>query len=78
MPILRQHHMVEVLREPVDNGHDRIAIGHGQRATRAEIILHIDDQQHVIRFYLHVGLTFKSRCATKHAACAGRRSPKAR
>ena len=39
--------MREVPREAVDRRHDRVAIGHGERAAGAEIVLHIDHQQDV-------------------------------
>jgi len=37
--------MVEALDKPVDDGDHRVALGDGQRATRAEIVLHIDKNQ---------------------------------
>src|SRR5471032_204644 len=47
VPVLGQYRMREPVAEPVDGRHDRVAAWHGQRPARAEIVLHIDDQQHV-------------------------------
>jgi hypothetical protein len=48
MPVLGQHHMIESFGEAIDNWHHGIAIGNGKRATRAEIVLHVDYQQQII------------------------------
>jgi hypothetical protein len=48
MPILRQHNMLEFNRKVMNRLNHRIAIAHRQRPARAEIILHIDDNQHVV------------------------------
>jgi hypothetical protein len=54
MPILRQYDVCELRHQPADDRHDSVAIGHGERAPWTEIILHIDDQQHIfVRAYLH-------------------------
>ena len=54
MPILRQRHMVELLGKPIDDRHDRIALGDRKRAAGAEIILHVDNEQQVLVLsYLH-------------------------
>ena len=45
MPVLGQHHMLEALGQPIDDRHDIIAVGNGQPAVAAEIVLHVDDQQ---------------------------------
>src|SRR5205823_7872088 len=47
VPILRQDDVRKAPREIVDDGNDRVAIGHGERAARQEIILHIDDQKNI-------------------------------
>src|SRR5579872_4427767 len=48
MPILRQHDVFELLRKLVDYGHDLVAVRHGKRSTRAEIILYVDHDEDVI------------------------------
>jgi hypothetical protein len=40
--------MIESFGEAIDNWHHGIAIGNGKRATRAEIVLHVDYQQQII------------------------------
>ncbi len=45
VPVLRQHGIVKACGQLVDDGHDRVAVGHCQGSTRAEVILHIDHQQ---------------------------------
>ena len=47
MPVLRQHHVGEGARQAVDQRHDLVALGHGERAARAEIVLHVHHHQHV-------------------------------
>ena len=47
VPVLRQHDMAEAFRNAIDHRHDPVAFRHGQRAARTEIVLHVDDQQHV-------------------------------
>ena len=54
VPVLGQHNMGEARDEPVDDGHHGIALGDRERAARAEIVLHIDDQQHIVVADLHV------------------------
>jgi hypothetical protein len=57
MPILRERDVIELLRKPVDHRHDRIALADRKRASRAEIILHVDHEQQVLVLsYLHVRL----------------------
>jgi len=55
MPVLRQHDMVETLTEAIDDRHHGVAISNRQRTVGAEIILHIDDQQHIVIADLHIG-----------------------
>jgi hypothetical protein len=40
-------HGLEGGREPVDDGHDLVALGDGQTAPRAEVALHVDHDQRV-------------------------------
>ena len=54
VPILGQHDMVEPLGKPIDDGDHGIALGNRQRTGRAEIILHIDDQQEIVGLNQHV------------------------
>ena len=50
--------MREATRQTIDDGHDGIAIRHRQRTARAEIVLHVDDdEQPVVR---HRSWTFRS------------------
>ncbi len=55
MPILSQHDVIEFFGETIDHRHHGIAIGNRQRAAGAQIILHVDDQQHIVIAYLHFG-----------------------
>src|SRR6266576_1588932 len=48
MPILGQNDMAEALSEPINDGHHGIAVGNRKRAAGAEIVLHVDYQQHII------------------------------
>ena len=47
MPILGQHDMAEALGKAIDDRHHGIAVGNCKRAARAEIVLHVDDQQQI-------------------------------
>ena len=47
MPVLRQHDMLEALRDTVDDRHDLAAVRHRQRPAGAEIVLDVDHQQYV-------------------------------
>src|SRR5258705_8083126 len=47
MPILRQHDMRKLPRNTIDQGNDRVTIGHRQSAARHEVVLHIDDEKNV-------------------------------
>src|SRR3981081_1110765 len=55
MPVVGQHDMVEALSEAIDNRHHGIAVGNRKRAAGAEIVLHVDDQQHIVIANLHFG-----------------------
>ncbi len=49
VPILRQHDMGERRGEAVDERHDLIAARNGKRTAGHEIILHVDNEQHIAR-----------------------------
>ncbi len=56
MPILRQHDVFKVLRKLIDYRHDLIAVWHGKRTARAEIVLYVHDNEDVIvRGYVSLG-----------------------
>ena len=48
VPVLGQHHGLEFWRKVVDEGHNLIAAGHGQRAAGAEIGLDVDHQKRAV------------------------------
>src|SRR5258705_6506670 len=54
MPVLRQHDVIEALSKAIDDRDHGIAVANRQRTAAAEIILHVDDQQHIVVAYLHV------------------------
>ena len=45
MPVLRQHHVREAPAEAIHERHDFVALRHGERAARHEVVLHVDDDQ---------------------------------
>jgi len=45
MPVLREHHVFEARREPVDDRHHLVAPRTAERAARHEVVLHVDDEQ---------------------------------
>ena len=47
MPILGEDHMGEARGELIDDGDNLVAVRHGEIAAGAEIVLHVDHQQHV-------------------------------
>ena len=49
VPVLGQEHMGKPRRDPADDRHDVGAARYGQRAPGAEVVLEIDDRQHVGR-----------------------------
>jgi hypothetical protein len=55
VPILGQHHIGEFLGDVVDGWDDFLATVNGKCSAGAEIILHIDHQQHVTVGNLHRG-----------------------
>src|SRR5260221_11176578 len=48
MPVMGQHDVIEALAEAIDPRHHRMAGGHRQRAAGTEIVLYVDDQQHIV------------------------------
>jgi hypothetical protein len=53
MPVLGQHDMTEATDEAIDDRHHGIAVGDRKRAAGTEIVLYIDDQQHIVVANLH-------------------------
>ena len=47
VPVLRDDHVAERRCQTVDDRDDRVALGHGQRATGHEAVLDVDHGQHV-------------------------------
>jgi GNAT superfamily N-acetyltransferase len=47
MPILREHHMRKTEDQAIHGRNHQIALGHRQCSSGAEIILNINDQQHI-------------------------------
>src|SRR5882724_3989609 len=45
MPVLREHDVRKAAGEAVDDGHDLVALRHGERAAWHEVVLHVDDDQ---------------------------------
>jgi hypothetical protein len=45
MPVLDQDDVGKFAYEPIDGRDDRVAVGHGKCAARAEVILHVRDDQ---------------------------------
>jgi hypothetical protein len=59
MPVLGQHDMVEAPSETIDDRHHGVAVGNRKRAAGAEVVLHVDYQQHiVVAWPLHFGPMF--------------------
>jgi hypothetical protein len=54
MPVLCQHDVIEALGKTIDDRDHGIAVANRQRTAAAEIILHVDDQQHIVIAHLHV------------------------
>src|SRR3974390_2557050 len=48
MPVLRQHHMRKPAGKRIEQRDDLFAARHRERPTRAEVVLHVDDQQNVV------------------------------
>lgn len=45
MPVTRGDHVLGVPGQPVDRLDYRVPVRHGERATEAEVILYVDDDQ---------------------------------
>src|SRR6188508_1089971 len=45
MPVLGDDDVLELAREAIDERHDLVAALHFERAARAEVVLHVDDDQ---------------------------------
>src|SRR5215207_2710679 len=57
MPVLRQDHMIKGLGERHDRRDHGAPVRHCKRAARQEVMLHVDDDEHVLagRSDRHVG-----------------------
>ena len=80
MPVLSKNDVLESRRDAMDGRDDLVAAGNGERAAGAKIILHVDNEEDVVRIDLHQ--EFPQRAERENAAiiCAGqghifRRSP---
>jgi hypothetical protein len=49
MPVLRQHDVVVAADQAIDHRHDGVGARDSQGATLAKIVLHIDNNQHLVR-----------------------------
>ncbi len=47
MPILREHDIAKVFREPIDDCYDFIALRYGKCAAGTEVVLYIDNDEHI-------------------------------
>jgi hypothetical protein len=56
MPVLRQHNVLKPLRNSMYGLDHLIATRNGKLPTRAEIILHIDNEEHVLRGNIQLSL----------------------
>jgi len=54
MPVLRENDVLEEWRNAMDRGNDLVAMRNGQRSTRAEVILHINNDENVVGAYVQV------------------------
>ena len=53
MPVLSEKDVLEGRRDAMNHVDDLIAVGNGKRAAGTEIILDVDDDQHIRRSYVH-------------------------
>jgi hypothetical protein len=53
VPILGEDDVLEMLRGAVNGVDDSVAVGNGECAARAEIVLQVDDKEGVLRCDLH-------------------------
>ena len=56
VPVLGEDDVPEFGSDAVNDGDHRVAVGYGQRATGAEVVLHVDDNEDVLGGDLHIGL----------------------
>jgi hypothetical protein len=45
MPVLGQHHIVELHRQAVDEPNHLVAFRHGERSAGHEVVLHVDHHE---------------------------------
>ncbi len=69
MPVLGQHAVSETVAQRVDDRHHRIALGHGQRAARTEVVLYVHHHQAIPVVVGHGALALG---AVKHKLSGGR------
>ena len=55
VPVLREDNVVKEWRDSMDDGNDSVALGHGERAAGAEVVLHVNDEEDVVGTDLHTG-----------------------
>jgi len=48
VPVLGEDHVLETRRHAVDERHDLVAARHRQLSARAEVVLKINDQEHIL------------------------------
>src|SRR5579859_8111528 len=53
MPVLSREHMGEMPGDAVRHRHDRLALRHRERAGGAEVVLGVDDDQHIMPGEMH-------------------------
>ena len=54
MPVLRKHDMLEFPRGPVNRLDHPVGLRNSQRAARTEVILHVDNDQHILWSDFHL------------------------
>ena len=55
VPVLREDDVLELWRNPVNHGNDRIAVCNGQCPSGAEVVLYVDHDENVLLGDLHGG-----------------------
>ena len=53
VPVLRENDMLELTRDMLNGRDHLVARGNGQRATGAEIALHVDDEKNIVLIDSH-------------------------
>ena len=56
VPVLREEDVVKEWRDSMDDGNDSVALGHGQRAARAEVVLDVNSEEDVVGGGVHITL----------------------